>query len=199
MSNWLKKTLVVLISILSFGLISPPQGLLLDKAEAETPRDQELSQDLSTFLSEPNLLSEDSDSYSGQNNRVKQLIEQAQDQAFIKFGERIKPIIEDEFREVILPKIEIAISEMAAQFPEDEWIHFTISEYPGKGKSEKIFHVINQKTGEDVIRFHVRRDQPPHQGYWFNFHYHTYHDQFHTHYDLGSIYWAKDTPPNWMS
>jgi hypothetical protein len=199
MSNWLKKSVVVLISILSFGLISPPQVLLLDKAEAENPREHELTQDQSTFLSEPTLISEDSNSYSVQKPRLKQLIEEAQDQAFIKFGERIKPIIEDEFREVILPKIEIAISEVTAQFPVEESVHLTLSEYPGKGKSEKIFHVINQKTGEDVIRFHVRRDQPPHQGYWFNFHYHTYHDQFHTHYDLGSIYWAKNTPPNWMS
>jgi hypothetical protein len=199
MSNWLKKSVVVLISILSFGLISPPQVLLLDKAEAENPRDQELSQDQSIFLSVPTLISEDSDLENVQKQRIKQLLEGAQNQAFIKFGEKIKPIIEDEVRDCILPKIEIAIAEVAAQFPEEESIHLKVSEFPGKGKSEKIFHVINQNTGKDVIRFHVRRDQPPQQGYWFNFHYHTYHDQFLTHYDLGSIYWAKNTPPNWMS
>ncbi|MEW8987992.1 MAG: YpjP family protein, partial [Bacillus sp. (in: firmicutes)] len=85
------------------------------------------------------------------------------------------------------------------QYPEEDLVHLAISEEPGKGKSEKIFHIKDEKTGEDVIRFHVRRDQPPHEGYWFNFHYHTHHDEYQTHHDLGSIYWAKNTPPNWMS
>ena len=201
MTKWLKKSVVVLITILSFGLITPPQVLLLDKVEAKNPVDQEhtIENQASLLLSEPTLISEETNLHIDKDIILEQLMRSASDQSLMKFGEKIKPVIEDEFREVILPKIETAITTVTEQFPEDECIHFTVSEFPGKGTSEKIFHVVNQKTGKDVIRFHVRRDQPPLQGYWFNFHYHTYHDQFQTHYDLGAIFWAKNTPPNWMS
>jgi hypothetical protein len=200
MSKWLKKSVFVLITVLSFGLITPPQALLVDKVEAEQPGEREVCLEVqSTLLTEPLISCEEKNTLSVKQKKVKQILEVAQDQAFIKFGERIKPVIEDEFREAILPSIETAISIVTEQYPEEEFLNLSVSEVPGKGKSEKIFHVINQKTGEDVIRFHVRRDHPPQQGYWFNFHYHTYHDQFQTHYDLGTIYWAKNTPPNWMN
>ncbi|MBT2695036.1 YpjP family protein [Bacillus sp. ISL-55] len=27
----------------------------------------------------------------------------------------------------------------------------------------------------------------------------SYHDNFQTHYELGRIFWAKNTPPKWRS
>jgi len=123
----------------------------------------------------------------------------AERQSYQKFGPKIKPVIENEFKEVILPSIEKALEEVSGQFPEEDFGYMTISERPSGGTSEKIFHIQNRRTSEDVMRFHVRRDNPPQQGYWFNFHYHTYHDQFQNHYSLGSIYWDKNTPPKWMS
>ena len=66
-------------------------------------------------------------------------------------------------------------------------------------ENRKIFHVYNRLTGEDLLRFHVRRDHPPQDGYWFNFHYHTAEDGFQSHHELGSIYWDRNTPPDWMS
>jgi hypothetical protein len=100
---------------------------------------------------------------------------------------------------VILPNIEKAIQEVAVQFPEESLANLKVTETPGGGLSEKIFHITNSKANEDVIRFHVRRDHPPQQGYWFNFHYHTHHDNFQAHHELGSIYWNKNTPPKWMT
>lgn len=200
MSKWLKKSVFVLITILSFGLVTPPQVLLIDKVEAEKPGDQNFfEKSASNIISEPTIKNDVVEEPSDKQKWLEKIMRDVEGQSFLKFGEKIKPVIEDEFRDVILPKIEVAISTVARQFPEEELIHITISEIPGKGKSEKIFHIINQKNGEDIIRFHVRRDQPPLQGYWFNFHYHTYHDQFQTHYELGSLYWAKNTPPNWMN
>ncbi|MED4798110.1 YpjP family protein, partial [Priestia megaterium] len=51
----------------------------------------------------------------------------------------------------------------------------------------------------DLIRFHVRRENPPKDGYWFNFHYHAAADNFQKHYDLGKIYWNRNMPPKWFS
>jgi hypothetical protein len=126
-------------------------------------------------------------------------LKQAEFQSYQKFGTKIKPVIENEFREIILPNIEKALEEMAVQFPEEDLKNLTITEHPGTGHSEKIFNINNPGIGKDVLRFHVRRDNPPQAGYWFNFHYHTYHDDFQSHHELGSIYWAKNTPPKWMS
>jgi hypothetical protein len=129
---------------------------------------------------------------------MERVMKQAEEQSLEKFGTRIGPVIEDEFRQIILPNIEQAIVTVAEQFPEEELANLAISEAPGGGLSEKIFHIYGHDQ-KDIIRFHVRRDRPPHEGYWFNFHFHTYHDSFQTHYDLGSIYWAKNTPPKWRT
>jgi hypothetical protein len=130
---------------------------------------------------------------------MEELIKQAEEQSYQKFGAKIKPVIENEFREVIMPNIETALDQTASQFPEEDLKNLAITEQPGKGHSEKIFNIKNSVTGKDILRFHVRRDNPPQAGYWFNFHYHTYHDGFQSHHELGAIYWDKNTPPKWMS
>lgn len=130
----------------------------------------------------------------------EQLLDSAEDQSFLKFGSRIAPVIEDDYRKEILPKIENVISDYLATLQDDEaYQDVVISSTPSAGKTEKIFNVYNRTTGEDLLRFHVRRDHPPHDGYWFNFHYHTAEDGFQSHHELGSIYWDRNTPPNWMS
>lgn len=100
---------------------------------------------------------------------------------------------------MILPNIEKAIKEVMDQYDDNDLRYLTITERPTGGHSERIFHIYDGKKQHDVIRFHVRRDHPPKEGYWFNFHYHTYHDKFQKHHTLGAIYWAKNTPPKWMS
>lgn len=208
MPKWLQKTLVVLISVLTFGLVTPPQTLLIDKVD----RNNSLGHDpLAEFSAEAapessfeslhndSILESEENLQSKKQKWIQLRVKDAKEQSFTKFGQKIKPKIEEEFREVILPNIELVIGSIAEKYPEEELKYLAIAEGPSKGKSERIFHITNQKTGLDVIRFHVRRDQPPQQGHWFNFHYHTYHDQYQAHHDLGSIYWAKNTPPNWMS
>src|SRR5690606_5692626 len=85
------------------------------------------------------------------------------------------------------------------QFPDASLEKLAITEKPAGGISEKIFHIYETETNKDIIRFHVRRDKPPLEGYTFNFHYHTYHDQFQTHYALGNIYWDINTRPKWQT
>ncbi|MFE8695789.1 YpjP family protein [Cytobacillus sp. FJAT-53684] len=201
MPKWLRKSFVVMVTILTFGMVTPSQALLYDNSSADknpkkdivepTNEDNHSSGSLASSFEEIG--------YINKEAFIKKMLIEAEIQSFAKFGEKIKPVIENEFSEVILPNIEMAIQNVAEQYPKEELAYLTVTERPGGGWSEKIFHIKNEMTNEDIIRFHVRRDQPPQQGYWFNFHYHTYHDQFQSHHELGKIYWAKNTPPKWMS
>ncbi|MDP4083529.1 MAG: YpjP family protein [Bacillota bacterium] len=199
MNKWIRKTFVVMVSVLTFGLITPSQFINNVNAEKNSNSDivetnlplMNNSVVLPTVRFEKSQLSKQS--------LLDELIKQAEEQTYKKFGSKIKPAIEDEFREIILPKIEKAIEETASNFPEEDLRNLAITESPGSGYSEKIFHVKNQLTNENILLFHVRRDNPPLAGYWFNFHYHTKYDEYQVHHELGSIYWAKNTPPKWMS
>ncbi|RDI43070.1 YpjP family protein [Falsibacillus pallidus] len=198
MKIWLRKSFVVLISILSFGMVTPSQAFMaenqtLDKAEQQTTPQLENNYD---DKAERSGLFDDTDS---RDAIIGIVMKEAEKQSFEKFGQKITPVIENEFKDIILPNIQKAIEMTIDQYPKEDLSHLAISEDPSGGTSEKIFHIYNANTGNDVIRFHVRRDHPPLEGYYFNFHYHTYHDQFQTHYDLGMIYWDKNTPPKWMS
>lgn len=193
MNNWIRKSFVVLVSILTFGLVTPTQ--LINNVDAEKPTKRDIFE-AASFINEAELAE---DSEFDKEQFIDDLIKQAELQSYQKFGTRIKPVIENEFREIIMPNIEKALFNLADQYPNEDLIHLSITESPGKGQSEKIFHIKNNVSNKDVIRFHVRRDNPPQAGYWFNFHYHTYHDDFQSHHELGSIYWDKNTPPKWMS
>lgn len=190
--KWLRKSLVVLVTILTFGLVTPSdftwfaEAHPLKDSNTGTQEDNELSY---SPIDEPRTFD--------RSQCIAILKDKAEENASQKFGEKIQPKINNEFKEMILPKIEVAIEEMASQFPDDQLQSLTISEKPGGGRSEKIFHIYDSNSGKDIIRFHVRQDHIPLEGYWFNFHYHTYHDSFSSHYELGSIYWDTNTPPKW--
>ncbi|SDL92078.1 YpjP family protein [Bacillus sp. OK048] len=196
MNKWIRKSAVVLISVLTFGLITPTQLITNVNAENPSERDTVEGARLGSYGQEASYFNEaevDKDKF------IEDLVKQAEMQSYQKFGTRIKPVIENEFREIVMPNIEKALQEIANQFPTEDLLNLAITESPGKGQSEKIFNIKNNNTNTDVLRFHVRRDNPPQAGYWFNFHYHTYHDGFQSHHELGSIYWDKNTPPKWMS
>ncbi|KGM44749.1 YpjP family protein [Neobacillus niacini] len=197
MNKWIRKSFVVLVSILTFGLITPTQLINNVNAEKPTERDTIEAALLRGYAQENSFF--ETEKVVDKEKLLEELIKKAELQSYQKFGTRIKPVIENEFREIIMPNIEKALQETAAQFPTEDLLNLAITETPGKGQSEKIFNIKNRETNMDVLRFHVRRDNPPQAGYWFNFHYHTYHDGFQSHHELGSIYWDKNTPPKWMS
>lgn len=191
MPAWLRKSLVVMISLVTFGMVSPAQvnGFLTTTAE----KSEKTTSAETSFI---NPLEPPVDEEAEREKFIGRAMMKAEQQSFQKFGTKIGPVIEDEFRQMILPKIEKAIEMVALQYPGEKLDTLRITEMPGGGESEKIFDVIGD-NGKDIIRFHVRREQPPKEGFWFNFHYHTYHDSFQTHYELGRIFWAKNTPPKW--
>ncbi|WP_167578571.1 YpjP family protein [Jeotgalibacillus proteolyticus] len=191
--NWLKRSLVVLISILTFGMVTP-QDLLADQPK----NDSQSSKSFSSIQSEPVLTEAVLETVS-KDEVVKQLMEEAQAITSAKIGERLMPRIERDFQTVILPKMEETISDVLDDFSAEELEYIAISSAIGKGDGERIFHIKNELTGEDVLCFHVRRDHPPLEGYSFNFHYHTHEDQFESHHMLANVYWGKDTPAKFGS
>ena len=193
MNKWIRKSFVVMVSILTFGLVTPTQ--LMNNVSAEKPSNQATTA-TGSFVNTTSI-AEISD--FDRESFMNELLKQAESQSYQKFGAKIKPVIENEFRTIILPNIEKAIAETAADYPEEDLKNLSITEQPSGGHAEKIFHIKDSISNKDILRFHVRRDNPPQAGYWFNFHYHTYHDDFQSHHQLGSIFWAKDTPPKWMS
>ena len=195
MPKWLRKSLVILVTIVTFGMVTP-QALSNDPNDGNKQEKRNIIEALPPEAEESSF---EMEALSERGAFIQEMVKQAENQAYLKFGAKIKPVIEDEFRDLILPNIEKAIAEIALQFPEEDLSRLTVTEMPGGGESEKIFHIMNRQTKQDIIRFHVRRDHPPQEAFTFNFHYHTAHDQFQFHHELGRIYWDKNTPPKWMS
>lgn len=202
MNKWVKKTFVTLVTLLTFGIVTPYQTIQAAENSLDKHDNNDIVNSTAAALEKEDLRvnytdTNEEENLSPQEKFVKKMMDIGEKQSLKKFGDRIAPVIEDEFQQLILPNIEKAIADVTSQFSEDDLEWLAISEEPGKGLSEKIFHIYNEKTNQDVIRVHVRRDLRPLEGYWFNFHYHTYHDGFQTHYELGEIYWDKNTPPKW--
>ncbi|KAA0550137.1 cell division protein FtsK [Bacillus sp. BGMRC 2118] len=197
MPTWIRKTLVVMFTILTFGLVTPPQ-IIITEAKSSNPAKENGIQENHTTLDSGNYTDDYiSTSTFNKDQFTLYAIEKAKEQSSKKFGPVIEETIGDEFRDVILPKMEEVILNLSHELEEAQLQNLVISDKPTGGSGEKIFHIYDSKSGKDIIRFHVRRDHPPLEGYYFNFHYHTYQDQFQTHYELGSIYWSKNTPPKW--
>lgn len=197
MNKWLRKSLVILFSIATFGLVTPPASLAVqdeasEDAVTKSPFNNEsIDKDVSSnFEFEKLPLTKE--------QMITNILSEAEEKSFSKFGDRIGEVIEDEFKEVIFPKMEEIITYYLNEQDDSLFESLEVSR-PSAGTGERIFHIYNTETGEDVLRFHVRRENRPLEGYWFNFHYHSYHDSFQSHKDLGTIYWNKNTPPNWMS
>ncbi|APH04694.1 YpjP family protein [Bacillus weihaiensis] len=202
MNKWMKKSLVILFSIATLGLVTPPASLALEDKPSE---DNFSKSNFSDSVIDSALKSvvktvgnEQTEPVRSKEDFLSTLIHEAEEKSFMKFGNKIGSVIENEFKDVIFPKIEEVITHYLNEEEDEQFKNLEIS-MPSAGTGEKIFHIYNTDTGEDVLRFHVRRENKPLEGYWFNFHYHTYHDSFVSHKDLGSIYWNKNTPPNWMN
>lgn len=196
MPKWIRKSLVVLVTVLTFGLVTPSQ--LVDFIDDKPPkRDAVQSKSQEAIDREQQIAF--IQSAPSDKEIINNLLKGAENHSYVKFGERIRPVIEEEFKEVILPNIEKAIESVASHYQVPSMKNLVISESPTGGNSEKIFHIADREMNQDIIRFHVRKDHPPQDGYWFNFHYHTFLDDFQEHHELGSIYWDTNTPPKWMS
>lgn len=207
MKLWMKKISVVLITIMTLGMYIPPAYLTVnadsdDEAATKSSNmgEERLASESESEQQDLSLDESDEPEEIDSNERlVHALSEQAKLQTISKLGPRIANQIEEELLTEIMPSIEDVLSMIIQNIDENDLVYYGISEEPSQGYGERIFHLYNYQTNQDVARFHVRRDLRPQEGYWFNFHYHMNNDDFETHYPLGEIYWDKNTPPKWMS
>ncbi|RDW16626.1 YpjP family protein [Oceanobacillus chungangensis] len=204
MKLWMRKILVALVTVATLGIYVPTELLQVDAEESKDSVASKAEEAVSTSTAEVREEAE-VDSWLNKDNPydrdyyIHSLIEKAKDQTITKFGPRIADHVEDDFTAFILPNIEMALQSIMQDADEDVSRYYAITEQPTKGYGEKIFHVYDHLNEQDVARFHVRRDNRPLDGYYFNFHYHLSKDGFKEHHEIGEIFWDKNTPPKWMA
>ncbi|HSI67557.1 MAG TPA: YpjP family protein [Planococcus sp. (in: firmicutes)] len=197
MKNRWQKSLIAAVAVLSLGAISPNHSIWESLLEEKHQHNTHASQD-----EDKNYIydwQDTSEFYITTPSRVDRMLQTAEEQAYLKFGSRIGPVIEDQFQQLILPKMLEALDLHLTNAEPGQLDQLAISERPSGDYSEKIFHIYNTETNTDEIRFHVRTEKKPKEGYFFNFHYHVATDNFQQHITIGDIYWSKNTPPKWLS
>ncbi|MBU8907334.1 YpjP family protein [Desertibacillus haloalkaliphilus] len=211
MPLFLRKIIVILVAVFTLGTFVPNDYLKAEESDqnsesssnsvsnAESRASDTEKADSEKYVQSETPFWADEDPEQLSEQWKAYLREQAQVQAQKKFGPVIQERVGEEYEEKITPKIEKVIEMISNDVDPEALVYVQVSEDPASGLGEKIFHLYDERSGEDLVRFHVRRDQPPKQGYWFNFHYHLQEDNFEQHHDLGKIYWDKNTPPKWMS
>ncbi|MCG3088823.1 YpjP family protein [Sporosarcina cyprini] len=199
MRQYLQKLMMAAVAILTLGVISPSHEIwtnLNPKDDARESDHPSVSQEFdfgledSYFQSEPGL---------EESTDIAALYTSAKDLSYMKFGSKIGPVIQDEFDGVIFPKIEEVIQSTLESKGDLHKRRLAITETPSGNYAEKIFHVFDKDEEKDLIRFHVRTEKRPQDGFFYNFHYHTAEDDFIAHHSIGDIFWSKNTPPKWLS
>ena len=201
MKKWLQKGIMISVAFLTFGMIAPNHEIWhqLELDDTKVLSHEPSANDIASAIQLDQIYLEEERAAEDPQVVVQAFKSVAKEQAFIKFGTRIAPVIGDEFETRIFPKMEEAIDFTVARLDASAIRSLAITENPSGNYSEKIFHIKNADTKQDVIRFHVRTEKRLDEGYYYNFHYHTFEDNFATHYNLGEIYWSKNTPPKWLS
>ncbi|TWT28386.1 YpjP family protein [Planomicrobium sp. CPCC 101110] len=197
MKSWWQKSLMIAVAVLTLGAISPNHTLW------ETILDDKGTQKSHAAANESKDYTYDwvdlSEYYVNGRTVIDSFYQTSEEQAYMKFGSRIGPVIQGQFQTAILPNIQQAIDMHLGSLGAEKLNRLAISEKPAGDYAEKIFHIYDINTKKDEIRFHVRTEKKPQEGYFFNFHYHIAEDNYQKHYALGDIYWSKDTPPKWLS
>lgn len=220
MPLWLRKGLVAIVAVLTLGTVVPTSYLHTD---TRSPKDSLRGQEQQNAAQDHTALesaleieneSETEEDKSSSWQKVASTCEshdelvqkfadfvqgEAVTQAADKFGPTIEDKIGDTYNQLIVPKLSKAMTKLSANMDESLLRHLEVTHNPAPGTGERILHFYDTRTGEEVVKFHVRRDKPPKDGYWFNFHYHTLNDGFETHHTIDRIYWGKNTPPQWAA
>lgn len=190
------KTLAITVAFLTFGIITPNHEIWTSLEQLDDQKNAVIYEPSTNDVANSYQLDELIDQ---PENHLASILSNAKEQSYIKFGSKISPVIGEEFNTMIYPKMVEAIEMTVAQLDDDTIQHLAITESPSGDYSEKIFNIYNVDNRKDIIRFHVRTENRPLEGHYYNFHYHLEQDNFVTHYNLGEIYWSKNTPPKWLS
>ncbi|WP_080872149.1 YpjP family protein [Oceanobacillus timonensis] len=195
MKLWWRRIAVVFITILTLGIYSPTNLLEVD-ADKRSDNSVSSSSDIDTA----SVIKEATQSYIVEDARasyLKHLQKEAKVLSLEKFGPKITDKVEDEFAAAILPQMETMLVDLVEH--SEAYNDIAITEKPSKGYGERMFNVSNNRSGETLVKFHVRRENRPLEGHYFHFHYHLSEDGFQKHHPIGDIYWDRNTPPKWMT
>lgn len=142
MKKWLYKSLVVSVALLTFGVITPNHEIWTNfdeergiKSALDRQDDNQIS---SAYQLDDILIAEQP------QPTIDTFVEAAKEQAYLKFGTRIGPVIEDEFETKIFPKIGEAIAMTVDRLGHDTLTNLSITEKPSGEYSEKIFHIVDK-------------------------------------------------------
>ncbi len=194
--KWFQKLLIGLVAFLTLGIITPTHDIWSSLQEKEGSKEVGPSIESDEQLIE---FAEETIETEDEFPLEDVFIVKARELSYEKFGSKIAPVISSEFEENVFPKIDEAIRETLNSSSDVHKHQLAMSQKPAGDYSEKIFNLYDEMDKKDLIRFHVRTDKRPQEGYYFNFHYHKADDNYMKHYSLGDIYWSKDTPPKWLS
>ncbi|MDD9147410.1 MULTISPECIES: YpjP family protein [unclassified Sporolactobacillus] len=211
----LKKFLVALVAVLTLGTVVP--NLPASHVDKQLDKGSLQETETRTPAIGPYYKEEDQDDPKAEESPWKKAIREngskdrlidafsvyaaseAKDQGLYKFGSRVSAQIGDQYVREIAPAFAAAIRDVSWQHDKN-WVRsLAVTHSPSAGRGERILHVYQTDTGQDVLKLHVRRDHPPLDGYWFDFHYHTALDGFEKHHELKKIYWGKNIPPRWRA
>ncbi|MFD1362680.1 YpjP family protein [Lentibacillus salinarum] len=204
MKRWLRKISVALIAVITLGLYIPELNVDVEAEQSKETADSDpdLHDEPNHENRETPILTAkmpDVQADVSEPDPIQDLRDKAQEQALMKMGPRITAKVEDEFQTVILPKMEEALHLIMDETKATDFHYYSVTEQPSEGFGERIFNIYDERTGKDIARFDVRRENRPMEGYWFNFHYHVKSDDFENHHEIGDIYWDKNSPPKWMA
>lgn len=198
MKQWLQRFMISTVAVLTLGAITPNHEIWETFQSKDKPNESNSAAEGAEYsieLARSSGISSVEVDFQDKTGE-EELLQMARQLSYEKFGTRIGPVIQDEFDSVIFPRIEAIIQTTIADAADRR---LAITEKPSGAYAEKIFHVYDQTAEQDLIRFHVRTEKRPQDGYFYNFHYHTFEDGFVNHYTLGDIHWSKNTPPKWLS
>lgn len=216
MPKWLRKTLITLVTVLTLGTVVPTFNVHQESKKPDSG-EQRPKASRGEFLATTGheaigvetveeRVSEWPEIAALCQTRAEMLeqleryaAKEATAQGFEKFGPAIAGEIGAVYVEDIVPRFADAVASLGATVDDETLRHLMVSRHPAGGTGERILHFYDGRTGEELIKFHVRRDHPPQEGYWFNFHYHTYQDGFQEHHEIAKVYWDKNMPPKWMA
>ncbi|PIC80832.1 hypothetical protein CSV75_03345 [Sporosarcina sp. P18a] len=195
MKQWLQRLMIASVAVLTLGVITPNHEIWTNFQDKHEPNESGTRAEGMEYSLELNETRNDLltlDSYTEE----QQLVAHALLLTYEKFGQRIGPVIQNEFDNEIFPRIEAVIQTTVHNAADRR---LAITEQPSGDYAEKIFHVYDKTANQDLIKFHVRTEKRPGDGYFYNFHYHIADDGFVAHHTVGDIFWSKNTPPKWLT
>ena len=142
MKKWLYKTLVATVALCTFGMITPNHEIWAnfeDDRNAKSVLEHNIRNSVSSAYQLDDFIFE-----KNEQQTIESFIGAAKEQAYVKFGTRVGPVIEDEFETNIFPKIEEAIGATVARLGDDRLRSLAITEKPSGEYAEKIFHIVDK-------------------------------------------------------